>query len=150
MIKFSKLTDYAVVLLATLSRSDELMSASALSAATKLPEPTVSKVLKLLAKANIVDSVRGVNGGYKLAYTTNKINVAQIVTGIEGPVSLASCVDTDHDSCSYSSACPVKGRWDPVNDAMKNALESVSLEDMIREDYTFPGFKETELQGTIR
>lgn len=126
------------------------MSASGLSAATKLPEPTVSKVLKLLAKANIVASVRGVNGGYKLAHKTKDINVAQIVMSIEGPVTLASCVDTDHDNCSYATACPVKGRWNPVNDAVKAALVSVSLEDMIREDYTFPTFEKTELQGTIQ
>ena len=126
------------------------MSASGLSMATKLPEPTVSKVLKLLAKSSIVESVRGVNGGYKLTRTPKEITVAQIVMGIEGPVTLASCVDADHDSCSYSSACPVKGRWDPVNDAVKSALQGVSLEDMIREDYTFPNFEKTDQQEGVQ
>lgn len=150
MIKFSKLTDYAVVTLATLSHSDEMLSASALSAASRLPEPTVSKVLKLLAKADVVNSVRGVNGGYKLARTPQNITVAQIVSAIEGPVALTSCVDTAHDACDYSSCCPVKGRWDSVNLAIKDALSGVSLADMIRDDYKLPNFEKTQTQGMFQ
>ena len=124
------------------------MSAHCLAEATGLPEPTVSKVLKLLAKSCVVNSVRGVNGGYSLARGTADINVAQIVRAIEGPVTLATCVENSPESCGYAACCPVKGRWDAVNSVVKAALESVSLADMIRDDYKLPNSKTTETPET--
>ena len=92
MIKVSKLADYAVVVLAMLAQSDTAqMNASGVSAKTGLPEPTVAKVLKLLAKEEIVRSIRGVNGGYKLSMSPDSVNVAQIIKAIDGPIMLTAC-----------------------------------------------------------
>jgi FeS assembly SUF system regulator len=133
MIRVSKLADYAVVVLATLSHSDNgLMNASGISAKTGLPEPTVAKVLKLLAKAEIVQSVRGVNGGYKSIVTPQQLTVARIVTAVDGPISLTSCVDGSNDICNFESKCAVKGRWNSVNFAIRAAMEGVSLADMMQ------------------
>lgn len=132
MIKFSKLTDYAVVVLTTLHNSDEfLLSASALSTRTLIPEPTVSKVLKLLVKAGLVQSMRGTNGGYKMNKSVENITISDIAIAIEGPVSLTACVDDNDEECSLANSCSVNGRWNTVNTAVKNALESVTLKDMI-------------------
>jgi FeS assembly SUF system regulator len=131
MIKFSKLTDYAVVVLSALYQSDEgLVSAVALANRTRLPEPTVSKVLKLLVKAELVTSTRGANGGYKLAHVADKITIQAIAEAIEGPVALTACVTEHEHECSISGTCPVNGRWNKVNDAVKEALQSVTLLDM--------------------
>ncbi len=133
MIKVSRLADYAVVVLATLTQSDSgLMNASGISAKTGLPEPTVAKVLKLLAKAEIVQSVRGVNGGYKPVIRPEQLSVARIVTAVDGPISLTSCVDGSPDTCGFESKCAVKGRWNNVNFAIRAAMEGVSLADMIQ------------------
>lgn len=132
MIKISKLADYAVVVLASLGKSNEsLMTASELSLLTRLPEPTVAKVLKILTKAELLISVRGVNGGYKLAKPLEVMSIADIVSAVDGPVALTACVDGIESVCDYESSCPVKGRWDGVNAAVRGALESVSLVDMI-------------------
>ena len=67
MIKLSKMTDYAVVILAEMATRDgQLLSAAGLASHTRLPEPTVSKILKLLTKNMIISSKRGINGGYSL------------------------------------------------------------------------------------
>ncbi|MGH1398922.1 MAG: SUF system Fe-S cluster assembly regulator [Alphaproteobacteria bacterium] len=131
MIKFSKLTDYAVVILTTLQNSDEaLLSASTLSQRTSLPEPTVSKALKLLAKGSIITSLRGANGGYSLARTSKEITVYEIACAMEGDIALAACVD-DHDGCcDIADSCALNGRWNSVNNAVKDALQSVTLYDM--------------------
>ncbi len=132
MIKFSKLADYAVVVLATLARSGEsLMTASQLSQRTGLPEPTVSKVLKKLASADVLISVRGVSGGYKLTANPEKLSVAKIVVAVDGPVSLTACVEGSEAECGYECFCPVKGRWDGVNSVIRKALDGIYLSDMI-------------------
>lgn len=133
MIKLSKLTDYAVVLLAEMAGAQGgLMTASGLSEKTALPEPTVAKVLKLLNRGNVIASTRGVNGGYKLLRNPDEISIASVVIALEGPVALAACVEGSDECCSYSGGCPIKGKWNPVNDAMRTALESVSLAQMIK------------------
>ncbi len=132
MIKISKLADYAVVVLATLGQSDKaLMTATGISAMTRLPEPTVAKVLKILAKGEILESVRGANGGYRLTKSSHAITVADIVRTIDGPIALTTCVDNNHAACDFEAGCPVKGRWDSVNVAVRAALESVTLADML-------------------
>lgn len=132
MIKLSKLTDYAVVILAEMAGSDApLQTASGLSEKTGLPEPTVAKVLKLLAKGALITSSRGVNGGYKLAADPSAISMASVIVALEGPVLLTSCVDGNHDGCTHAESCALKGKWDPVNLAMQKALEDVTLAQMI-------------------
>lgn len=132
MIKLSKLTDYAVVVLSEMARDAESLStASGLAEKTTLPEPTVAKVLKLLAKGDVISSTRGVNGGYRLNAAPDAISIAKVITALEGPVALAACVEGSEECCSHSAGCPIKGQWNPVNVAMRNALENVSLAQMI-------------------
>ncbi len=136
MIKVSKLTDYAVVTLSALARSDDpLMTASGLSVKTGLPEPTVAKVLKLLAREQILQSNRGVNGGYKLSAKMEDISVARVIRAIDGPIFLTACVDGNSEGCSFEGSCATKGRWNGVNRAVLDALEGVSLADMISSNF---------------
>jgi len=132
MMKLSKMTDYAVIILAEMAKQqDVLLSSSALASATELPEPTVSKILKLLGRHNIVESVRGVNGGYKLLQSPENITIATVVAAIDGPLTLTSCVDHDNECCERMRDCSMRGKWAPVNQAMQNALESISLHQMM-------------------
>lgn len=132
MIKLSRLTDYAVVILAAMARREAgHASASALAAATALPEPTVSKVLKSLAKGGIIESLRGVNGGYVLKGRPEEIRISAIIIAMEGPIALTSCVKGSRESCSIESVCMLHGRWNVVNAAINTALDNVTLADML-------------------
>ncbi len=132
MIKLSKMTDYAVVILADMAgRNGQLASATNVAERTKLPEPTVSKILKLLAKHKLVDSLRGTNGGYALNKSPEEINMAHVIGATEGPIALTACVDTAAQQCDRADNCNIKGKWNPVNMAMQSALENVSLKQMI-------------------
>lgn len=132
MIRISKLADYAVVVLAALSQEDgRTANASVLAAKTRLPEPTVAKVLKALTREDIVQSLRGANGGYKMTRRPSEITVAEIVLAVDGPVSLTACIEGSHESCDFRCHCLMRGRWNDVNDAIRGALESISLADMI-------------------
>lgn len=133
MIKLSRLTDYAVVILAEMAKEkDSVLSAAELSDRTNLPEPTVSKILKLLSGAGLVVSIRGVNGGYILRQTINSLKVTDVIEAMEGPISLTACVDSSHENCALESMCAMNGRWNKVNLAIRTALADVTLADMVR------------------
>lgn len=132
MIKLSKLSDYAIVVLSRLAAEKEgVLTTAALSVETGIPEPTVSKVLKLLSREKIVISVRGANGGYRMERCPKDITVTELITALEGPITLTECVDGGHTDCMIETLCPLKGGWNKVNKAVKDALDKVALADLL-------------------
>lgn len=134
MIKLGKLTDYAVVVMVQLTREglDASRSASQLAEKTGIPEPTVAKVLKALLKEKLVASARGAQGGYKLAHKPEDVSIRSVVEALEGPIAIVTCVEGGDEGCQSHARCPTKGRWDPVNAAIRDALDSVRLSDMAK------------------
>ena len=130
MLRLSKLADYAVVVLVRLSHAEGCQTSPGVAAITGLPEPTVAKVLKALASAGLVNSQRGARGGYRLARVLGAISVADVVTAIDGPIAIAACVEGGAGGCVSEELCPVRGRWDPVNHAVMQALMRITLADM--------------------
>lgn len=131
MLRISKLTDYGTVVMATLAEADdEKLSASKLAEITHLEVPTVAKVLKLLATAGLVESFRGVQGGYRLARAPGEISVADMVRAIEGPIALTEC-SVETGLCSYEARCCLRGNWQRIGQVVESALERLSLGDML-------------------
>jgi FeS assembly SUF system regulator len=131
MIKLGKLTDYAIVVLTQLSREgDAARSAPQLAEKTGIPEPTVAKVLKTLAREKLVESVRGAAGGYRLTKSTQDLSLCDIIEAVEGPIAIASCVTDAEETCGAENRCPSRGKWDPVNRAIRSALQELKLADM--------------------
>lgn len=131
MIKLNRLTDYAVTLLTQIvGRKDGVWAASDLAEKTGLPLPTVSKVLKQLTRAGILQAQRGPAGGYHLARPPGSISVASIVEAMDGPIAITKCADGGAHDCGIERICPMSGNWNRVNLAVKRALENVSLADM--------------------
>jgi FeS assembly SUF system regulator len=130
MVRLSKLTDYAVVVLLRIASGQTVQTASGLAAATGIPEPTVAKVLKLLASSGLAASSRGARGGYRLARPVAEISVADVITAIDGPIALTACVDGGFTGCDISGVCAVHGRWSIVNDAIRAALSGITLAEL--------------------
>ncbi|MGR9071781.1 MAG: SUF system Fe-S cluster assembly regulator [Gammaproteobacteria bacterium] len=131
MLRLSKLTDYATVVLSYMAKCDErLHSAIEIAEATGIALPTVSKILKQLAKAHVLNSIRGAKGGYALARSPDKISVAAVISALEGPIALTEC-SISHKGCEQASGCEIKGNWSLINLKISNALESITLADMI-------------------
>ncbi len=137
MLRVSKLTDYATVVMTVLAsmsdsqRRDSVVSAQDLAARVHLELPTVSKLLKQLAHAGLVDSFRGVNGGYRLARKPREISIAEIVIAMEGPIGMTQC-SAQAGLCEHETHCGVRVNWQRINQAIADALDSVTLEDMIK------------------
>jgi FeS assembly SUF system regulator len=132
MFRLSKLTDYAVVVLVRLARSGAtngaVQTSPGISVSTGIPEPTVAKVLKAMAGKGLVTSLRGAHGGYRLNRGLCSIRVAEVIEAIDGPIALTACVDGG--DCESQCLCPMRGRWDPVNAAIRAALNRITLADM--------------------
>ncbi len=130
MLRLSKLTDYAVVVLVRLSGAEGVQTSPGIAAATGIPEPTVAKVLKTLAASELVSSQRGARGGYRLNRPLTAIPIADVIAAIDGPIALTACVEGSTSECESLGLCPMRGRWDPVNDAIHTALSRITLADM--------------------
>jgi len=132
MLRVSKLTDYATVVMTVLAEAPERVhSAQELAERARLELPTVSKLLKQLAHAELVQSYRGVNGGYKLARAPQAITIAEVVTAMEGPIGMTEC-GAHSGLCGHEPHCGVRVNWQRINQAIAQALGSVTLADMIK------------------
>jgi len=131
MLRVSKLTDYATAVMAVLAEAPaEVANAVGLAERAHLELPTVSKVLKMLAGAGLVESFRGASGGYRLTRAPGAITVADIVSAIEGPIGMTECI-AHAGQCGHESHCGVKVNWQRINVAIEAALRSVTLADML-------------------
>jgi FeS assembly SUF system regulator len=137
MIILSKLADYGVIIATALASAPGQMTATQLAARTVLPQTTVAKVLKLLAKAGIVTALRGAAGGYRLAREPEEISISDIVASIDGAFALTEC--TSHAGhCVRNQFCPTRPHWAKINDAVAAALAEVTLAEMSAPE-TVPG-----------
>ena len=139
MLKLNKMTDYAVVCLGMLARKPEyVMSASQISKETGLKLYTVQKILKnILAKSDLLKTERGYHGGYTLKKNSKNITVTEIIEALDGPISLTSCVDQSDSFCQSSDICFLGGKWNRVNEIIRNSLNDISLDDLLNFDNSF-------------
>lgn len=133
MIRISRLTDYGIVLLTHMAtHPDQVHTANEAAAEAHLPLPTVSKLLRLLTREGLLASHRGVNGGYGLARRPAEVTVAEIVAKLEGPIAITACAAPAASDCAHETLCPVRGHWNLINLAVRQALESITLADLAR------------------
>ncbi|HSW70798.1 MAG TPA: SUF system Fe-S cluster assembly regulator, partial [Gammaproteobacteria bacterium] len=111
MLRISKLADYATLIMSHLAEDAmTLCSASVLAKSLGLSLAVVSKILKILCQAGLVQSVRGVEGGYRLARPAQKITLASVVAAIEGKLAVTECCG-QASVCILDSTCTTKRQW---------------------------------------
>ena len=143
VFKLSKLTDYAVAVLGRLARAGagpggQVQTAPGLALATGIAEPTVAKVLKILGQAGLVEGVRGARGGYRLTRPLAAVSLDEVIIAFDGPIALTACVDGTLGCCEAESVCAVRGRWDPVNEAIRRALAGITVADLTDAPFRAP------------
>jgi FeS assembly SUF system regulator len=137
MFRLSRMTDYGIVLLAHLAsernpqpEESSPQNARELAQQVGLPLPVVSKVLKQLARAGILDSHRGAKGGFTLTRRPEDLSVAELVTALDGPVALTQCAALP-GGCDHERTCAVRSPWQVINQVVQYALSEVSLADLV-------------------
>ena len=135
MLSLTRRSDYALIALSHLARDRErLCSAREIADIYRVPLPILMNVLKALAKHELVSSVRGAHGGYRLSMEPSEISLLLIVDVLEGPVSLFRCAQPeDHEArvrCGREDICPITATALGVSDKLQEFLRSVTLEDL--------------------
>lgn len=133
VLRISKLSDYGTIMLAYMAEQPrDLHSAAELAEALQLGPATVSKILKALAKQALLTAHRGANGGYALARAPEEISLAEVIDALEEqPFGLTEC-SSQEGNCAQEVSCVMRANWMRINDIVRQALEGVTLADMIR------------------
>jgi FeS assembly SUF system regulator len=130
VLRLSKLADYGTLVATDLAAEPRsVRNAHVIAERTRVAAPTVAKLLKRLARAGLVESIRGSRGGYRLARPAAEISVAAVIGALERPLALTQCAAHGGD-CNLESHCAVRGHWRLINHAIRSALEAVNLAQM--------------------
>ena len=142
MLRLSKLTDYGTVIMTHMARAPErTYSAAELAAAIGVAAPTASKILKTLARGELLTSLRGARGGYMLSRPPGEISIARIIEAMEGPIGVTECSATA-GLCLQEGCCSVRENWQRINQVIRHALDHMSLAEMTR-----PGFQPVDTEA---
>jgi FeS assembly SUF system regulator len=151
MVRISKLTDYAVVIMAYIAEvsfrnPSHLLQAREIAQHKHLNLPTVSKLLKSLAKHQFLNSLRGANGGYQLAIAADQISILDLIQAIEGPFAITEC-NLGHEHCSSETQCAIRTPWLHINEIITKSLSAVKLSDLTKQS---PGSKHFAQAGMLQ
>ena len=144
MFRINRQTDYGILILTSLVQgslplsrgqsdrrpTDRILSAPEIATSTGLAFPNVSKILKALVRGGILESRRGVQGGYRLLRDPEWITVQEIIEALDGPISLTECADSGPEECGVGSLCPMSANWRYINDRVRETLEGITLAQM--------------------
>lgn len=132
MIRIGKLTDYAMLILSEMAKDpDSTLSATFLAESLLLTAPTVSKILKMLSDAHLVESVRGPEGGYHLARPAEDISVADIIAAMEGDVAMTECCESA-GLCAIDAMCTMRENWRKINKKVQVLLSGFTIKDLLK------------------
>lgn len=154
MLRISKLTDYGLLATVYLAgKHGEIISAREIAGFYHLPVPMITKVLKTLHAGGLVNSHRGVGGGYSFDADAEDVTLGNLIEALEGPWDLVECESTDdqgHAMCAIRVACPSRRFMFGINRAIKGAFEQVTLGDLARGVIPAPVIDKSVLRAAQR
>jgi Rrf2 family cysteine metabolism transcriptional repressor len=133
-MKITSRTEYGLRAMVYLAgRSGEVPTPlTEISNSEGIPAPFLERILAQLREAGLVRATRGASGGYALARSPGSVAVADVVIALEGPLALVECMQPDR-SCVRAEGCASRVLWRRLDDAITEALEGISLEDLVAE-----------------
>jgi len=135
MLRLTKKADYALMALKYLAEQPDLgaaptaVSAKDIAQAYHIPPPLLAKILQTLARAGLLVSHAGTNGGYALAKAASDISAFEVIRAIDGPLFITSCI-TIHGTCDLAGTCTIKEPLRKVNDSIKDLLSAIRISDL--------------------
>jgi len=138
MLRLTKKADYGLMALKYLAEQTaraenagvNAYSAKDIAEAYHIPPQLLAKILQTLAKAGLLVSHAGTNGGYALAKPASEISAFEVIRTIDGPLFITSCI-TIHGACDLTSTCTIKEPLRKVNDSIKDLLSGIHIADLI-------------------
>jgi FeS assembly SUF system regulator len=135
MFRLSKLADYGTVLVSHMARQPgRTCSTAELAVEAGISVATAAKILKALAKRELVQSIRGTRGGYLLARAPEAISLGEVIEALDGPINVTEC-GAGAGACRNESECRIRGNWRRLGRVIRDALSDVSVADFARPDF---------------
>ena len=149
MFKLSKKADYGLIAMKHLAirRDEQACSASEIAEEYGISATLMAKVLQKLAKQGLVAAKHGSSGGYQLAKEPGRISALEVLTAIDGPVLITSCV-TSHGNCDATDRCSIKEPLQRVNESILGVLSMVTIAQLSEDRMPEPAL--VELKGIDR
>ena len=136
MLRLTKKADYGLMALKYLAeqpgasaQAPAAQSAKDIAQAYHIPPPLLAKILQTLARAGLLVSHAGTNGGYALARPANEISAFEVIRAIDGPLFITSCI-TIHGTCDLAGHCTIKEPLRKVNDSIRDLLSAIRIADL--------------------
>ena len=128
MLSISRQTDYAarIVLHLATRPPEERSSIAELSRSRRLPVPFVRRIVSRLAEAGILDTVRGRDGGIRLARPASALSLQDVVAAMEGPIALNLCLEKA-GVCTFAGDCVAREVWTEASRLLENHLRATSF-----------------------
>jgi Rrf2 family protein len=134
MLRLTKKADYGLMALKYLAEQElttrDAQSAKDIAEAYHIPPQLLAKILQTLAKAGVLVSHAGTNGGYALARPASEISAFEVIRAVDGPLFITSCI-TIHGTCDLAGHCTIKEPLRKVNDSITNMLSDLRIADLI-------------------
>lgn len=138
MILISRKVDYGILALCHLAHQPTGSSAREVASRFGISRPFIANILKVLCHQGIVESTRGINGGYRLARPAREILLAQIMSSLDGPFAFMSCANDSEPptGCTLTPMCPARSPLKMVHDRIVATISKVTLEDLAASEPT--------------
>ncbi len=141
MLHINRQTDYAVRVVLALARqaNGARLSTPAIQREMQIPPALTTRIVAELAKAELIKTFPGRDGGLTLARPAVQISLRDVVEAFEGPILLSECLQVRGESdCPFQMSCPVRPKWGRVQVAMLREMATISFEDLAREAQGIP------------
>jgi Rrf2 family protein len=141
MLKINRQTDYAVrVVLALAKRAEGArLSTAAIQREMLVPSTLMPRIVADLARANLLTTFPGRDGGVSLARASAQITLLDVVDAFEGPLLLSQCLQVKgEDDCPFQMNCPVRPKWGRVQKAMVREMAAINFEELAQEAESVP------------
>ena len=141
MLKINRQTDYAVRVVLALARQGPgaKRSTAEIQQEMLVPKAFMSRIVAQLARAGLLNTFPGRDGGLMLPRPASQITLKDIVEAFEGPILLSQCLQVKgEDDCPFQVNCPVRPKWGRVQVAMLREMASITFEDLVNEALGIP------------
>lgn len=135
MLSLSKRADYALLALAHLAVTQatdpaRLVNTKEIAEQYEIPGELLAKLLQTLARNGIVASHPGPTGGYKLLRAPKAVSIAEVLSAIDGPLSILPCSNGQGDTCKQFSHCTIRDPLAEIERRVKSLLDEMTLADV--------------------